>query len=394
MSLKALALSLLAAMIAVMPAAAQRSGPPVGTWELLGEHKVGFKADRDVVNINQNEEWFRNRAYRRLRLDVSRADLHLMNIRLVYLNGYSEDLRVDRKINQGESLPVDLPGERSYLKAVVLTQRSQLGLSIGRGGFKIEQAVVKVYGERVRRGPPPVAVAPPAPPRGWAEMDRAAFDRRLGEVVFSRLRDDGRVGRIRLRAAGENVIIRSVQIRFRNGQTQSVRLGQRLEAGQMSEVIDLDGQTRRLADVTVLLEPRRRAGRAELELLGSARPGYVAPAWQRIATGTFRAGQRDVEMQVGARAGRFSQVRLRAPEGSVRVRDVRIRFGNGEVQTVNIDDRIRGDSESHRSQRWRTLHQRCDRGAERARQPGWRRAGVGRPGSDDDRRSAGAGCRT
>ena len=33
-------------------------------WELLGEQRVGFRVDRDVIRIGQSEDWYRTRRYR------------------------------------------------------------------------------------------------------------------------------------------------------------------------------------------------------------------------------------------------------------------------------------------------------------------------------------------
>ena len=70
----------------------------------------------------------------------------MIGIRLVYLNGLGEDFRVDRLIRRDEDLPMDLRGERSYLSRIEMTYRS-------RPDFR-GQAIIKVYGEPVRRRGP------------------------------------------------------------------------------------------------------------------------------------------------------------------------------------------------------------------------------------------------
>ena len=131
----------IAFFLLLQPAHAQRDRD--GDWELLGQKRVGFDVDRDVIDIGQSEEWFRNRAYRALRFEAERGDVHMIAIRLVYLNGHSENLRIDRQIRAGDRLPVDLRGDRSYLKQIEMTYRS-------RPNFE-GQAVIQVYGEPSRR---------------------------------------------------------------------------------------------------------------------------------------------------------------------------------------------------------------------------------------------------
>jgi len=124
----------------ISPAHAQRDPD----WVLLGEQTVGFGVDRDVVKVGQSDEWFRNRSFKALHFAAERNDVHMMAIRLVYLNGHAEDFRIDKLIPQGGQLPIDLRGERSYVKQIEMTYRS-------RPDFR-GQAVIKVYGEPARRG--------------------------------------------------------------------------------------------------------------------------------------------------------------------------------------------------------------------------------------------------
>ena len=90
-------------------------------WELLGEKTVGFRVDRDVINVSQSEDWFRDRRYRTLHFLAEGNDIYMIGIRLVYLNGLGEDFRVDRLIRRGEDLPMDLRGERSSVSYTHLT---------------------------------------------------------------------------------------------------------------------------------------------------------------------------------------------------------------------------------------------------------------------------------
>ena len=142
----------IAVVLLLQPAAAQRDrdrrpdrpdAAEVDREVLLGEKSVGFRVDRDTINIGQSEDWFRNRSFRSLRFHADRNDVHMMALKLVYLNGHAEDLRVDRRIRSGGDLRVNLRGDRSYLKQIEMTYRS-------RPNFE-GQAVVRVFGEPARR---------------------------------------------------------------------------------------------------------------------------------------------------------------------------------------------------------------------------------------------------
>jgi hypothetical protein len=85
-------------------------------WDLLGEQRVGFEVDRDVINVRYGEDWYRDRRYRALRFVVDRNDVEMRRIRVTYFNDYQEEIEVNRVIPRDSDLAVDLRGERSYIR--------------------------------------------------------------------------------------------------------------------------------------------------------------------------------------------------------------------------------------------------------------------------------------
>ncbi|MFN3746003.1 MAG: hypothetical protein ACK4TL_14980 [Hyphomicrobiaceae bacterium] len=323
-------------------ALAQRT-PADDRWELLGEQTVGFRVDTDSIVLRHNEEWYRTRAYRALLFQAERNDVHLISLRIVYLNGHVEDIRVDRLIRRGSGLEVDLPGERSYLRQIDMRYRSDVGISLGPDGIRLQQAVIKVYGDRARRGPPPIAQ-----PR-WDEMDVWRFDRTDAEVVLRPGRDSGRVRSIKLRSTGESIEIRRIAIRFANGETQIVRIDRRFEQGDETDAIDLDGRRpRSIERVTVSLEPRRRPGRAALVLLGDREDQddpYLRRGWSLLGEQTVGfAVDRDVievnQSEEWYRNRRFRALHIVAERNDVHLMGLRIVYMNGFGEDLRIDQRI------------------------------------------------------
>ena len=213
-----------------------------GAIMLLGEKRVGFRVDRDVVRIGQSEEWFRNRAYRRLHLVAHGNDVHLIRLRLVYLNGYSEDFRVDRLIRDGDELPVELRGERSYLSEIEFTYRSRPSFA--------GQAVMKVYGEPARRpvGPPPVAGH-----GHWTELGCKQVS------LFGRDRDSLKVGRregrfkaIRLHVRGADVEMLDLHVIYANGQPDDIHVRRVIRQGDRTGPLDLKGFERSIDRVDMV----------------------------------------------------------------------------------------------------------------------------------------------
>ena len=212
-------------MLLALPAQAQRKSD----WILLGEKSVGFLVDRDTIDIGRSEDWFRNRSFRMLHFEAERNELHLISLRIVYMNGHTEEIRVDKEIRPGRQVAVDLRGDRSYLRRIEMIYRS-------RPSFR-GQAVLKVYGE-------------PARPQRPEREDRLL----LGEatVGFAVDKDVINVSRqedwfrnrafrkLYFEAERNDVHLLSLRIVYFNGHTEDYRVDKLLRQGRELEV-DLRG---------------------------------------------------------------------------------------------------------------------------------------------------------
>ena len=219
-------------MLLVVPAHAQRGGPGPERV-LLGEKSVGFIVDRDVINITHNEEWFRNRSFRTLQFVAERNDVHLMSIRVVYMNGFAEDIKVDQLIRQRQGVNVDLRGDRSFLRRIEMVYRSRPSL---RGN-----AVIKVYGETAR----PQRPEPPRPDPSWMLLGEKSVgfgvDR---DVINIRHAEDWFRNRafreLHFFAERNDVHLMSIRLVYFNGFAENIKIDKLIRAGQQLPV-DLRG---------------------------------------------------------------------------------------------------------------------------------------------------------
>ncbi len=313
------------ALALALPASAQRASRD---WVLLGQQDVGFRVDRDVITVEREGVRFSQ-----LRIEAENNDVYLISLRLVYQNGYAEDFRVEREIAAGrEALPVDLKGERSFLRRIELLYRS-------RPNFR-GRAIVRVYGElRSNRRPPRDEVS------RFEEIESLEIRRRSREpVIFDLGRREGAFTRLRLQAREGGIRIEDMRITFGNGQTQRVDVDDRLGDNEFSRIIDLQGDRRFIRSVRVQARPVRGERAARLVLLGEQearrRPdlGRFSPIErQRI---TRRTDDGIVEFDVGRDEGRLAELRLLAEDGDVFIREATIQFGNGETQQVRVRDRL------------------------------------------------------
>jgi hypothetical protein len=230
----------LAGMVAADAQAQRRFDPE---WVLLGEKSVGFRVDRDVIHIGQGEDWYRDRRFRQLRFVADRNDVHMISIRLVYFNGYAEDFRIDRLIRQGEDLPIDLRGDRSYIRRIEMLYRS-------RPDFRGE-AIIRVFGEPSRRGPP---MPPPGPgPAEWVELGCQQVS------LFGKDRDTIRVGRregrfkaIRLHVRGADVEMLDLRVIYTNGEPDDIPVRHIIRQGERTRPLDLRGWQRSIERVDMV----------------------------------------------------------------------------------------------------------------------------------------------
>jgi hypothetical protein len=222
-------------------------------WILLGEQAVGFRVDRDVIRIGQTEDWYRDRSFRRLHLVAEGNDIHLINVRLVYFNGFGEDYRVDRLLREGEDQAIELRGDRSYVRQLELTYRARPGF----GG----RAVMKVYGEPSRRGPsggPPPIVSGPGPGGGgggadWTELgckQVSLFGRDRDSIDVGRR--EGRFRAIRLHVRGADVEMLDLRVIYTNGAPDDISVRHVIRQGDTTRPLDLRGRERSIQRVEMV----------------------------------------------------------------------------------------------------------------------------------------------
>jgi hypothetical protein len=250
--LSALAAALVLAGILSAQAVAQRwdrddDRGSRGEWVLLGEKAVGFRVDRDAIVINHPADWYRDRAFRRLHLIAERNDIHLLSVRLVYINGYYEDFPIDRLIREGQDQPIDLRGDRKYLQRIEMVYRS-------RPSFE-GRAIMKVYGVPARFAGPGPGVLPPIGPGGgpgpgfggreWVELGCQRVS------LFGVDRDTIRVGRregrfkaIRLYVRGADINIIDLTVVYANGAPDSIPVRSVIRQGDRTRPLDLRGWQR------------------------------------------------------------------------------------------------------------------------------------------------------
>ena len=332
-------------MLLALPAQAQRDRTE--ELVLLGQKSVGFLVDRDVIEVGRSEDWFRNRAFRTLHFAAERNDLHLISIRLVYLNGYHEDLVVDRTIRAGRQLPVDLRGERSYLQRIEMVYRS-------RPSFR-GQAVIKVYGEPAPR---PRRPAPFEPDESWLLLGEKSvgFGVDRDVINLSRSEDwfrDRGFSMLHLVAEGGDVHMLSIRIVYFNGYAEDIKIDKLISAGGHVSV-DLRGERSYLRRIEMVYRSRPSfRGLAVIKVYGEPARRPIRPIRFEPPKDWELLGEKSVGFRVDRdiitvsrpenwfRDRGFRTLHFVAEDNDVHLLSIRIVYFNGFAETIKIGEEIR-----------------------------------------------------
>lgn len=104
-------------------------------WNLIGEKKVSFLVDRDVIQVIGNNN------YSQIKLKVKDGPVHILDMDVYFENGDKFDVAIKQKFaNGGESRVIDLPGGGRNIKKIEFWYETR-GFAKGRGR-------VQVWGKR------------------------------------------------------------------------------------------------------------------------------------------------------------------------------------------------------------------------------------------------------
>ena len=89
-------------------------------WTKLGQRKVNFGVDHDEIMVTAYEGRFR-----KLKMEVRKAPIFIRNVKIVYGNGQSTNIKVNRRIDRNsETRAFDLPGDKRIIRKIVFNYKS------------------------------------------------------------------------------------------------------------------------------------------------------------------------------------------------------------------------------------------------------------------------------
>lgn len=299
-------------------------GKKFPNYELLGERKVDFGADKDSIAVTGNEGRFVS-----IMFGVVDGNLEMYDIKVTYGNGDTHSPEVRHTFKQGErSRQIDLPGEARVIQKVEFKYKSKL---------KRGKATVKLFGKPAEAGDKPDADTAEWKNHLPKSADGYQF---LGErkVAFGGDRDtievtghEGKFTAIVIGVADGEIELWNIKVEFGNGESHSPELRANFDEKSRSRVIDLPGDARVIKKVTFLYKSKLKEGRATVKLYG--RPAGVAdrfPGYKHIGSRVVDFGKDTDAITVGASKGSFKGFMIEVENADLEMHEIVITMGNGK----------------------------------------------------------------
>ena len=198
-----------------------------------------------------------------------------------------------------------------------------------------------------------VAAALPAQARDWVQLGEQTVNRRTDRDVLYVGAGGGQYEALRFRAVGNDVAFAEVRVVYGNGTPEVLNVKEHVRAGEATRPYDLQGRRRIIERIEFLYQTEGPwGGRAVVQVAGLKDTGDVGSigggnfGWTVLGT---REVSRDADhdtIMVGGGSGRFRSIRFHVAGEPVHLYDIRVTFGNGEVQSFNFDEHIPGGSYS------------------------------------------------
>ena len=330
-------IALLLALAGLLALTTSTASAQPGDWVKLGEKKVGFGADRDVIDVDGSD------TYRKIRLRATDAPIEILDLKVHFKNGDVEDVAVRETLREnGMTRAIDLPGALRHIEKITVIYRSEGRPRPGN------RATVMVFGQKGEPAPDvqPLVPAPPAPPEGWTKLGSKRVGFGVDRDVIQLDTTDGKFNRIRIRVLENSVTVYDLTVHFQNGETYDVNVREEIKDGGMTRIIDLPGTLRTIDKITMVnrTDGRLREGRATIEVFGHTRDDISE--WEVLGHKRVGFGQDTDVITVTAARGDFRKVAVLVEENDIEISKMTLVFANGEKHDVELRETFKAGTRS------------------------------------------------
>jgi hypothetical protein len=303
-------------------------------YELLGEKKVDFDADKDVIDVGGREG-----TYVSILVGVIGGNLEMYDIKIKFGNGDIHSPEVRQEFKQGErSRQIDLPGEARVIKEVSFKYSSKM---------KKGKATVKLFGKPAEGGGSSNGgsgiVALPGSKDGYHFLGSREVSFGADHDTIDVGAGDGRFTAIVLGVVEGELEMWNVKVEFGNGDHFSPDVRTNFDDKTRTRVIELPnrgeddkGELRVITKVSFFYKSKRGEGKATVKLYG--KPADAAKRYK----GYKHLGTREVDFAkdsdvivVGEGKGKLTGMLVEVENADLEMKDVVVTFGNGKQHEVD-----------------------------------------------------------
>lgn len=221
-----------------------------------------------------------------------------------------------------------------------------------------------------------VAAAPSASHAEWELLGEKEVGFRVDRDVIHVGRREGRFERLQLRVRGNDIEMLDLKVVYANGEVDDIPVRHFIRQGGETRPLDLRGDRGRRIDRIELMYRSRPdfRGRAVVQVYGDSVRGGRDGGWgrdegrrhegredRREERRDERRGNREWELlgsrkvglfadrdsiEVGRKEGKFRKIKLRVRGNDIHFFDLKVVYGNGEVDDIPVREKIREGGET------------------------------------------------
>jgi hypothetical protein len=211
-------------------------------WKLLGTQSVNYGNDRDTIMVGFDEGRFT-----KVRLHVRNNNLHITDLKVVFMNGEVQHLPVQTHIHAGQwSQVLDLSGDARVIQRIDLSYRTEPWMRHN----VVNRAVVEVYGLTADWGGG--GGYDPGHHHGWKLLGTERVSTGVEKDTIDVGGGQGRFTSLRVRVHDQPVHFYGLVVTFRNGQIQDVAVPADVAAGSRTAELDLSGDERTITKIDLV----------------------------------------------------------------------------------------------------------------------------------------------
>lgn len=181
----------------------------------------------------------------------------------------------------------------------------------------------------------------PAAADQWVLLGQQKVGKSVDKDVYPVGADKGQFSALKFRVTGNRVSVAEVRVFYGNGTTEFLPVKEHVNNGEETKAYDLKGTFRIIERIEVLYQSENPfKGQATFQVFGFRH--VVAPPENWVTLGTTKANlllDHDT-IHVGADKGLFRKIRFHVQHRPIQLFDVRVTFGNGQVQVYNFNKHL------------------------------------------------------